>query len=92
MLDSDIISKLDQVVATFVEIATTTHFALYGGYINKGFSEDQAFKLVADYAINHNNGLKDIAVLVNVETKVAVAPTDEADDEDEDEYLDEEDL
>ena len=64
MLDPDATRKLDQVVATFVEVATTTHFALYIGYINKGFSEIQAFELVADYAIHHNSGLKDIAVLV----------------------------
>ena len=95
MLDPDTISKLDQVVATFVEVATTTHYALYHNYIARGFSEEQAFKLVADYAIHHNNGLKDIAVLVNVETKVAVAPIDEdeylEDEEDEEEDYDEED-
>jgi len=64
MLDPDAMRKLDQVVATFVEVATTTHFALYTGYMNKGFSEIQAFELVADYSIHHNSGLKDIAVLV----------------------------
>ncbi len=88
MLDPDTISKLDQVVATFVEVATTTHYALYTSYINKGFSEEQAFELVADYAINHNNGLKDIAILVN-DMDDAV-PTNESPEVDEE--LNEEDL
>ena len=83
MLDADIIQKLDQVVATYVEIATTTHFALYGGYINKGFSEEQAYGLVFDYAIHHNNGLKDIAVLVNdKEEEPAAISLEECEDDD----------
>jgi len=83
MLDADVIQKLDQVVATYVEIATTTHYALYGGYIDKGFSEEQAYGLVCDYAIHHNNGLKDIAVLVNDKEEPAAVSIEECEDDDE---------
>jgi len=64
MLDVELIQKLDQVVASFVEIAATTHFALFTSYQEKGFTKEEAFVLVRDYAVNHNNGLSDIACLL----------------------------
>ena len=91
MLDSDLIGKMDQLVATFVEIATTTHFALYSGYINKGFSEEQAFELVCDYAIHHNSGLKDIVALLISRDEVATTITNE-ECEDDDLELDDDEL